>query len=51
VQKTSFIDETIHRPLANLFHQFAGTPGTNINQRFQNRESIYLNYVLQKGAA
>ena len=46
--KKSFISETVHKPLAGLFHQFAGTPGTKINERFENRESIYLSYILQK---
>jgi ubiquinone/menaquinone biosynthesis C-methylase UbiE len=48
--KKSFISDTIHKPLAGLFHQFAGTPGTKINDRFENRESIYLSYILQKQA-
>jgi ubiquinone/menaquinone biosynthesis C-methylase UbiE len=46
--KTWFIQETIHKPLTWLFHQFAGTPGTAIYNRFENRESIYLSFILQK---
>jgi ubiquinone/menaquinone biosynthesis C-methylase UbiE len=49
-QRTQFINETIPKSLVGLFHQFAGSPGTNINQRFQSRDAIYLNFVLQKAA-
>jgi ubiquinone/menaquinone biosynthesis C-methylase UbiE len=46
-RKATFIDETVHKPLAGLFHQFAGGRGSKITERFVSGETVYLSYVLQ----
>lgn len=47
-RKTTLIKETVHKPLAGLFYQFAGTEDSMIYERFKGGDYIYLNFVLQK---
>jgi ubiquinone/menaquinone biosynthesis C-methylase UbiE len=47
-RKTTFIKKTFHRPLVQLFLEFAGTKGSRIYEQFKSGETIYLSFVLQK---
>lgn len=47
-RKTALINSSVHRSLAGFFHEFAGTNGSLINERFSNRETVYLSFILQK---
>ncbi|NQS91262.1 MAG: methyltransferase domain-containing protein, partial [Chloroflexi bacterium] len=47
-RKTALINKSIHKPLIGLFHQFSGTKGSLIYERFISGETIYLSFVLQK---
>lgn len=47
-RRTAFIESMIPRWLRGFSHQFAGTPGSKIYERFASGESLYFNYVLQK---
>jgi len=46
--KIKQIKNTIHKPLVSMFLEFAGTEGSKIYKNFNDRENIYLSYVLQK---
>lgn len=46
--RTAFIKEMISPLLRGFSHQFAGTPGSKIYDRFTQGESLYLSFVLQK---
>jgi len=46
--RTAFIKEMISPLLRGFSHQFAGTPGSRIYDRFLSGESLYLSFVLQK---
>jgi ubiquinone/menaquinone biosynthesis C-methylase UbiE len=47
-RRTAFIESMIPRWLRGFSHQFAGTPGSKIYERFASGESIYFSYVLRK---
>jgi ubiquinone/menaquinone biosynthesis C-methylase UbiE len=47
-RRTALIEDMIPKPLVRFSHQFAGTPGSRIHDRFQSGESAYLSFVLQK---
>jgi ubiquinone/menaquinone biosynthesis C-methylase UbiE len=46
--RNAFVSEAIPGPLSRLAHQFAGTPGSKIFERFSSRETRYLSFVLKK---
>ena len=46
--RIAFIKEMIPPLLRGFSHQFAGTPGSKIYDRFASGESLYLSFVLQK---
>ncbi len=48
-RRTALIEDMIPRLLVGFSHQFAGTPGSKIYDRFLSGESLYLSFVLQKG--
>ncbi|MDF1500292.1 MAG: hypothetical protein P1P76_07485 [Anaerolineales bacterium] len=45
-RKASFIDETVHKPLAGLFHEVAGSRDSRITDRFESGEIVYLSFLL-----
>ncbi len=47
-RKTALIKERAPKPLAGFFHQFSGTNGSLIYDRFFKGETIYLSFVFQK---
>ncbi|NET49642.1 MAG: class I SAM-dependent methyltransferase [Merismopedia sp. SIO2A8] len=49
-RKLTLIQQAIHRPLQPLFLEFAGIQGSSIYQKFQNRETVYYSFVLQKSS-
>ncbi|MFL7812625.1 MAG: class I SAM-dependent methyltransferase [Anaerolineales bacterium] len=49
-RRTSFIKDTVPRPLIGLAHQFAGTSGTTINKRLRMGETVYSSFVMRKMA-
>lgn len=49
-RRTSFIKDTVPRPLTGLAHQFAGTNGTTINKRLRLGETVYFSFVMRKMA-
>ena len=46
--RNAFVSEAIPGPLSRLAHQFAGTPGSKIFERFSTGETRYLSFVLKK---
>lgn len=46
--KTTKIKKIIHKALVKLILEFTGAKGSHIYETFQNRETIYLSFVLQK---
>lgn len=47
-RKTTLIKKTIHKPLVQSFLEFAGTKDSKIYEKFNNGETIYQSFVLQK---
>jgi len=46
--KTTAIEKLVHQPLVQPFLEFAGTKGSKIYEKFNNGETIYQSFVLQK---
>jgi ubiquinone/menaquinone biosynthesis C-methylase UbiE len=46
--KTTKIKKIIHKALVKFVLELTGAKGSNIFEKFQNREAIYLSFVLQK---
>jgi len=47
-RKIAFIEEFAPKPLVGLFHEFSGTTGSLIYDRFVSGETAYLSFVFQK---
>jgi SAM-dependent methyltransferase len=47
-RKIALISKIVHKPLVNLFLEFAGTQGSKMYRGFKSREIIYQSFVLQK---
>ena len=47
-RKTALIKDMVPKHLERFSHQFAGSPGSKIYDRFRTGETVYLSFVLQK---
>lgn len=47
-RKQDMIQESVHKPLIQLFHEFAGLKGSKIYEDFKSGRVIYQSFVLQK---
>ncbi|MEM1367965.1 MAG: class I SAM-dependent methyltransferase [Cyanobacteria bacterium P01_H01_bin.15] len=50
-KKTTRIKKLIHKPLQNLFYEFAGTQNSQLYHGFQQGDLVYASYILQKARA
>ncbi len=48
MDRKAFVSQAVPGPLNRLAHQFAGTPGSKIFERFRTRETRYHSFVLKK---
>lgn len=46
--KIALVNQNIHKLMTRTFLQFAGTKGSKIYESFENRETLYHSFVLQK---
>jgi ubiquinone/menaquinone biosynthesis C-methylase UbiE len=50
-RKIARIRALVHGPLVGAFLQFAGTQGSDIYEEFRRRQTVYMSFVLRKGAS